>query len=1778
MLGQMMPGNFLGLNLSNPEAFAEDNNIVFDKLIPLNDGVQVKQNGVPISDAEIDSMKPIQISFDFRVPVLGDRGWDGTPEFTEGDPHFPEDHRPTDDEVIYKGDIASFMIAEGFTIDTGSETYIEIDLTLANDTEKVGTLRLSNETNTDSGLNQVKATITFDGPDDIFNGDSSYVTTGFTADLLYNGSLGNEPGEEYTIQLLGKTFTIKVPVIDIELDKNGTHNGDFVDWVVIVNAAQGDNEDYDLKGFKLIDNLENVGEYVPDSIMVGTSNDLSMANAIALDDPISDTNKVLTYTFPEGSTDTQYIFFKTKIDESLYEQEGISIKNEAVIQDSAGNEKADDNDEVDIEVTWIKKEAGEVEYRVENGEPVARITWVITANELGLTLPDAYIKDVLDENTTFVEAQWYQYVAGGNPSEATTVGAILSNYPTDGEFLYPDNAQTITSPVQLKIIVDVGVKNPGDTFIAGFYINNEASIHWTWDSGDQGRDSESISVNIGTNNIQKSTGGYDFADQTIPWTVTVKESLVSPQLRVLDLLVYGSSTNFAIQNGYTIEVKEKSLDESEMPSALLQVDLETLLPNGSDLINSLPKNVNQRYLENSLAYPNHADALDYVVYVIKDGSGHPVADLIVVSGPDGAGIDVLKNGVNQDKAFTFKTKVTNPSLYAKVSGTFTINNTATLFSNNNRLNSALDSVKPRPNFLRKDMVENRFAASEGLLNDSNYTKSTTDAKKGFNYIDRSVVFRLHVNHRGDGDLTTYEVVDGNGNINIIGNITVSDTLPEGWEFIDVIDGENYLIFEGDSSTGGFVTPTNRITEGAINDILESATFTEATAGVNEKAAFEFKALNKPYIIYLRAQPSEEKAIAYFNINGTTTVTNNLSLKGENWTSGISTTRTVSIESEVLSKSLNSSVDGEITWTVGYKPDEVDLLDNPPDEMIITDTLSAGMELPVDADGNLNFTGSNFKVEKLTLQANGTYTAEIASEALTDYYSYNFESRELTIHILDQKQAYRFTYVTDLTGTVNTTIENTVTLTGINFGAPIMDSYSINSNDVTASRQKNGFIEITKINTNDAPIAGVEFAIFTLNGYQLRTGQTTASGKLELRGLPPGTFTMRETGTVVPYEKSAVVYDVVAQANDDGTTTVSIDEQTGDDSNKITIVNYQTSDAEISISKVRSKINGNAAITEYDTVGDEITYKITLTNSGSTTVYNPSVSDPKATTGPTYVSGDENTDDILDIGEAWVYEATYVVTQTDLDRGHFNNTVTGTGSADLNEDGTGDTDVSDDDDATVNANQDSSIVTVKTATDIKDDADTIKAKYDTVGDEISYQITLTNNGNITVYNPSVSDSKATTGPTYVSGDMNNNSKLDVSEAWLYEATYVITQADLDRDYFTNTAKGLGLADTNGDGTGDTEVSQDDDATVDADQSPSLELVKTLSSINGDSKYFRYSKVGDVIEYTFVVENTGNVTLTDVKINDDKLEIIGLPINPSTLAPGAKGSATATYLITQDDLSNRSVENTATALGTPPIGDEVTDTDDEKVDRIPPTTVETPGRITVVKTDSMDSSILLAGAEFEVKNSVGELVGVLVTDASGRAYIDGLALGSYMVVETKAPIGYVSEGKQYEVFIGYNINIQLNITNDKIAEVVDPVDPVEPFDPEDPVDPEEPEEPVDPIDPEDPDDSDEGTVIYEPDEDVIDIEVIDPPKNGVIIIEDDTIKYIPDESYDGDDKLEIRVTKEDGTQEDITINITEDLVPKGPIVPIPPAGVAPKHWLYSGLALLFAAAYVFRKVMA
>jgi choice-of-anchor A domain-containing protein len=72
----------------------------------------------------------------------------------------------------------------------------------------------------------------------------------------------------------------------------------------------------------------------------------------------------------------------------------------------------------------------------------------------------------------------------------------------------------------------------------------------------------------------------------------------------------------------------------------------------------------------------------------------------------------------------------------------------------------------------------------------------------------------------------------------------------------------------------------------------------------------------------------------------------------------------------------------------------------------------------------------------------------------------------------------------------------------------------------------------------------------------------------------------------------------------------------------------------------------------------------------------------------------------------------------------------------------------------------------------------------------------------------------------------------------------------------------------------------------------------------------------IFYEFTVANTGNVTLTDIQIDDPVVDVLGGPIS---LDPGESDSTTFTarYLLKASDVINGAFTNTATASGQPPL---------------------------------------------------------------------------------------------------------------------------------------------------------------------------------------------------------------------------------------------------------------------
>jgi uncharacterized repeat protein (TIGR01451 family) len=109
-----------------------------------------------------------------------------------------------------------------------------------------------------------------------------------------------------------------------------------------------------------------------------------------------------------------------------------------------------------------------------------------------------------------------------------------------------------------------------------------------------------------------------------------------------------------------------------------------------------------------------------------------------------------------------------------------------------------------------------------------------------------------------------------------------------------------------------------------------------------------------------------------------------------------------------------------------------------------------------------------------------------------------------------------------------------------------------------------------------------------------------------------------------------------------------------------------------------------------------------------------------------------------------------------------------------------------------------------------------------------------------------------------------------------------------------------------------MSVSDQVVVNAVQSPALGIQKTVAETS-------YSAVGDVLNYTVVVTNTGNTTLSNVVVVDP---LTGLNQTIASLAPTASQSFNTSYTIVQSDLDNGSVGNTASASsGSVSVSDQV-----------------------------------------------------------------------------------------------------------------------------------------------------------------------------------------------------------------------------------------------------------------
>ncbi|MBI4882957.1 MAG: hypothetical protein HY826_02760, partial [Actinobacteria bacterium] len=304
----------------------------------------------------------------------------------------------------------------------------------------------------------------------------------------------------------------------------------------------------------------------------------------------------------------------------------------------------------------------------------------------------------------------------------------------------------------------------------------------------------------------------------------------------------------------------------------------------------------------------------------------------------------------------------------------------------------------------------------------------------------------------------------------------------------------------------------------------------------------------------------------------------------------------------------------------------------------------------------------------------------------------------------------------------------------------------------------------------------------------------------------------------------------------------------------------------------------ASPTTMTAAGQTIDYSFLVTNTGDVTLTAVAITDPlpglSAITCPTTT---------LAPAGSTTCTATYIVSQDDIDAGSITNSATATGTPPVGGP------VEDSDSTTVSAALSPQITVIKA---------TNEQPYTAVGEVLTFTVTATNTGNVTLSNVVVVDQFAILGSCSITAPIT----LAPASSVTCTATHSTTQVDLDRGFFDNYASASGTTPQN------VIVSDDSNVvTVPDDQLPSVSITKATTSTS-------FSFVGQQVPYTITASNTGNVTLTGVTISDPNAAIgVCTPVAPTTLAPGQSLSCAAVHTVTQADLDRGSISNTARVDG-------------------------------------------------------------------------------------------------------------------------------------------------------------------------------------------------------------------------------------------------------------------------
>lgn len=447
---------------------------------------------------------------------------------------------------------------------------------------------------------------------------------------------------------------------------------------------------------------------------------------------------------------------------------------------------------------------------------------------------------------------------------------------------------------------------------------------------------------------------------------------------------------------------------------------------------------------------------------------------------------------------------------------------------------------------------------------------------------------------------------------------------------------------------------------------------------------------------------------------------------------------------------------------------------------------------------------------------------------------------------------------------------------------------------------NGHLAVTK-DTTSTPANGSSYALGEKITYRVTV---TNDGNLtitdvkvtdELDGATLVAGQSEEVGELAPGEVATVDYeytvteaDVIAGKVANSATASG----TSPDPNKpdpgVTPgdkdVPTDTADASLFVEKTADKTSGANA-------GDVINYTIKVTNNGNVTVSGIIVEDEL--TGAT---GDNalTTNLSLAPGESREFTTSYTVTEDDVLAGSVENVATAKGTSSDNKDVDTDGKVTTD-----TVGKIASFTVAKERTNSPENGEAFK-----LGEKITYSVTITNNGNLTLTNIKVTDQLD--GATLTS-DSDTVESLAPGASASVNYEYTVTEADVLAGSVANTATAEGSSPDPDKPTVDPENPGTDNTDTE-DAAGHLTVTKTVTSTAkaADGKY----ALGEKIEYKIVATNDGNLTIEGAIVTDD---LTGEQWTIATLAPGESREFTTSHEVTEADMAAGSVVNNATATG-------------------------------------------------------------------------------------------------------------------------------------------------------------------------------------------------------------------------------------------------------------------------